>query len=72
MTNVKFQLSIFSSASEGKMVEVEYQGDVNGTVLDILGGVRSICTYVGVHKLKEISRRTTFIRVTQEINNIFN
>ncbi|XP_033646708.1 GMP reductase 1-like [Asterias rubens] len=58
-------------ASEGKTVEVTYRGDVNGTVLDILGGLRSACTYVGAGKLKELSRRTTFIRVTQQTNNIF-
>jgi hypothetical protein len=28
-----------------------------------IGGVRSCCTYVGAGKLKELSRRTTFIRV---------
>lgn len=58
-------------ASEGKTVEVPYRGDVANTVLDILGGLRSACTYVGAGKLKELSRRTTFIRVTQQTNNIF-
>ncbi|XP_038630976.1 GMP reductase 2 [Scyliorhinus canicula] len=59
-------------ASEGKTVEVEFKGDVEGTIRDILGGVRSTCTYVGAAKLKELSRRTTFIRVTQQLNNTFN
>ncbi|XP_065913485.1 GMP reductase 2-like [Dysidea avara] len=58
-------------ASEGKVVEVGYRGDVNETIQDILGGLRSTCTYVGAGKLKELSRRTTFIRVTQQINNVF-
>eukprot|EP00057_Strongylocentrotus_purpuratus_P016114 XP_011670588.1 PREDICTED: GMP reductase 1 isoform X1 [Strongylocentrotus purpuratus] len=58
-------------ASEGKTVEVPYKGDVNCTILDILGGLRSACTYVGASKLKELSRRTTFIRVTQQTNDIF-
>ncbi|KAJ8041805.1 GMP reductase 1 [Holothuria leucospilota] len=58
-------------ASEGKTVEVPYKGEVIDTVLDILGGLRSACTYVGAGKLKELSRRTTFIRVTQQTNNIF-
>lgn len=31
--------------------------------LFVSGGVRSCCTYVGASKLKELSRRTTFIRV---------
>ncbi|XP_007884909.1 GMP reductase 2 [Callorhinchus milii] len=58
-------------ASEGKTVEVEYKGDLEGTVRDILGGVRSTCTYVGAAKLKELSRRTTFIRVSQQLNTVF-
>lgn len=37
---------------------------------DILGGIRSTCTYVGASHLKEISKRTTFIRVTQQINQV--
>lgn len=58
-------------ASEGKTVEIEYRGDVQGTMLDVLGGLRSTCTYVGASKLKELSRRTTFIRVTQQVNEVF-
>lgn len=58
-------------ASEGKSVELEYRGDVNGTIHDILGGLRSTCTYVGAGKLKELSRRTTFIRVTQQTNEVY-
>uniref|UniRef100_A0A667IC59 GMP reductase n=1 Tax=Lynx canadensis TaxID=61383 RepID=A0A667IC59_LYNCA len=58
-------------ASEGKTVEVPFKGDVDHTIRDILGGIRSTCTYVGAAKLKELSRRTTFIRVTQQVNPIF-
>ncbi|XP_007900805.1 GMP reductase 1 isoform X2 [Callorhinchus milii] len=58
-------------ASEGRTVEVPYKGDVESTILDILGGLRSTCTYVGAAKLKELSRRTTFIRVTQQFNQMF-
>uniref|UniRef100_G1SIL8 GMP reductase n=1 Tax=Oryctolagus cuniculus TaxID=9986 RepID=G1SIL8_RABIT len=58
-------------ASEGKTVEVPFKGDVEHTIRDILGGIRSTCTYVGAAKLKELSRRTTFIRVTQQMNPIF-
>ena len=58
-------------ASEGKSVDVPYRGPVKETVLDILGGVRSACTYVGAEKLKELSKRTTFVRVTQQLNEIF-
>ncbi|MEM6699210.1 MAG: GMP reductase, partial [Bacteroidota bacterium] len=58
-------------ASEGKTVEVPYRGAVEATILDILGGVRSSCTYVGAKKLKELTKRTTFIRVQEQHNRIF-
>lgn len=58
-------------ASEGKSVNVPHRGKVDVTVQDILGGVRSTCTYVGASQLKELSKCTTFIRVQQQINNIY-
>jgi GMP reductase len=58
-------------ASEGKEVFLDYRGPVESTLQDILGGVRSACTYVGARKLKELSKCTTFIRVTQQLNEIF-
>ncbi|NVO19535.1 MAG: GMP reductase [Bacteroidetes bacterium] len=58
-------------ASEGKTVEVPYRGKVENTVLDILGGIRSTCTYVGASKLKELTKRTTFIRVSEQENRVY-
>lgn len=58
-------------AAEGKEVLVPYRGEVARTVQEILGGVRSACTYVGARRLKELSKRTTFVRVTQQVNEIF-
>lgn len=58
-------------ASEGKTVKVKYKGPVAETVKDILGGVRSTCTYVGASQLKELSKRTTFIRVQEQHNEVF-
>lgn len=58
-------------ASEGRSVNVPYRGPVKNTVLDILGGIRSTCTYVGAHRLKELSKRTTFIRVEKQMNEVF-
>lgn len=55
-------------ASEGKSVEIEFKGPVERTLQDILGGLRSACTYVGAQHLKELPKRTTFIRVTQQLN----
>ncbi len=59
-------------ASEGKAVQVSYRGKVEDTILDILGGVRSTCTYVGAAKLKELTKRTTFIRVNEQENQVYN
>ena len=58
-------------ASEGKCVLVPYKGEVSSVVKDILGGVRSTCTYVGAVSLKELSKRTTFIRVCEQENTVF-
>jgi len=58
-------------SSEGKTVKVPYRGPVDETIRDILGGVRSACTYVGASELRELSKRTTFIRVTQQLNQVF-
>jgi GMP reductase len=58
-------------ASEGKTVEVPYRGTVENTVQDILGSLRSTCTYVGAKRLKELTKRTTFIRVQEQHNEVF-
>jgi len=50
-------------AAEGRVVEIDYRGSVDDTVQEILGGLRSACTYVGASKLKELSKRTTFVIV---------
>lgn len=58
-------------SSEGRTVTVPYKGDVKNTVLDLLGGLRSTCTYVGAPSLKQLSKCTTFIRVNRQINDVF-
>jgi GMP reductase len=57
--------------SEGKAVLVSYKGDVINTINDLLGGIRSTCTYVGASSLNELNKRTTFMRVTQQANEIY-
>lgn len=59
-------------ASEGKSVEVPYRGPVDATIGEILGGIRSTCTYIGARTLKQLPKCTTFIRVTQQLNPVFN
>ncbi|XP_076181161.1 GMP reductase 1-like [Ptiloglossa arizonensis] len=51
-------------SSEGKTVEVPYKGLVENTILDILGGLRSACTYIGAARLRDIRSCATFIRCT--------
>jgi GMP reductase len=58
-------------ASEGKRVLIDYKGSINNTILDILGGLRSTCTYVGAKELKELSKRTTFIKVNRQSNEVY-
>ena len=58
-------------SSEGRTVDIPYRGPVTKTVLDILGGLRSTCTYVGAECLKQLPKCTTFIRVNRQINDVF-
>lgn len=58
-------------ASEGRTVLTKYKGDVKITIQDILGGIRSACTYAGASKLKYLSKCTTFIRCTETHNRVF-
>jgi GMP reductase len=58
-------------SSEGRTVEVSYRGSVEETIKNILGGLRSTCTYVGAPTLKQLSKCTTFVRCTQQFNSMF-
>jgi len=58
-------------SSEGRTVLVPYRGSVSDTVQEILGGIRSTCTYAGALKLKQLSKCTTFVRCTQTHNGVF-
>ena len=58
-------------SSEGREVLVPYRGAVARTIQDILGGIRSACTYAGAIRLKHLSRCTTFVRCTQTHNSVY-
>ena len=58
-------------SSEGREVLVPYRGEVSRTVQDLLGGIRSTCTYAGAKTLKQLSKCTTFVRVTQQFNAVY-
>ena len=58
-------------ASEGRTLKVKYKGPIENTVLDILGGVRSTCTYINAQNIKNIPKCCTFVRVNNQLNKIF-
>ena len=58
-------------SSEGREVLVPYRGAVEDTLQDLLGGIRSTCTYAGALKLKQLSKCTTFIQCTQQFNGVY-
>jgi len=58
-------------SSEGREVLVPYRGDVANTLQDLLGGLRSTCTYAGAMKLKQLSKCTTFVRVNNQFNKTY-
>ena len=58
-------------ASEGRDVLVPYKGSVMHSIQEILGGIRSTCTYAGAKRLKHLSRCTTFVRCTQTHNSVY-
>ena len=58
-------------SSEGREILVDYKGKVSDTILDILGGLRSTCTYVGAPGLKQLSKCTTFVRCVDTHNRVY-
>lgn len=58
-------------AAEGRKVRIPYRGKVEATVQDILGGLRSACTYVGARELRELPKCTTFVRVNSTHNRVY-
>jgi GMP reductase len=58
-------------ASEGKKVQVPYKGYVKDTIDEILGGLRSACTYAGAKNLKALPKCTTFVKVNRQLNEVY-
>ena len=58
-------------SSEGKTVKLEYRGDVSNTIDDLLGGIRSTCTYVNSINIKNLYKIFIFMRVNNQVNNIY-
>ena len=58
-------------SSEGRHIKIKLKGKLEDTVLDYLGGLRSTCSYINAKNIKDMSKCTTFIRVTQQVNYIY-
>ena len=58
-------------SSEGREVLVPYRGEVANTIQNILGGVRSTCTYAGAKRLKHLPKCATFVRVNNQYNRTY-
>jgi len=57
--------------SEGRCVTIPYKGSTDDTIKDILGGLRSSCTYIGAENIKDFGKKTTFIMVNDTHNRVF-
>ena len=58
-------------SSEGRTVRIPYKGSINSVIQDILGGIRSTCTYVGVNSLEDLEHKARYVRVNNNINRSF-
>jgi len=58
-------------SSEGREIQVPYRGEIANTIQNLLGGIRSTCTYAGAKKLKWLSKCTTFVKTGQQFNSVF-
>ena len=57
--------------AEGKTVTVPYKGIAEDILQDILGGMRSACTYIGANKIKDFGKKTTFVLVNNTYNRVY-
>lgn len=58
-------------SSEGRTVKIKYKGNIENTVLNFLGGIRSTCTYINAQNIKNMSKCCTFVRVNRQLNTIY-
>jgi GMP reductase len=57
--------------SEGKKIVIEERGKIDNTAKEIMGGIRSACTYVGASNLDQLHKNASFVRVNNQYNKIF-
>ena len=57
--------------NEGRHIELPDRGPVKDTVEDILGGVRSACTYIGARRLKDMPKCASFVTTNNVQNKVY-
>ena len=62
---------IITGSSEGKCVKIEYKGPVMNTIKNLLGDLRSTCTYVNAKDIKDLEKNIIFYRVDNIVNKIY-
>jgi GMP reductase len=70
MAKHKIQIENYKT-EEGKVVRLKHKGAISNTLIDITGGLRSCCAYVGANQLSELPENTIFIRVAEQENQIY-
>ena len=55
--------------NEGRDLLIPCKGSIKSVLKQIQGGLRSVCTYVGAENITQLYKRTTFVRVNNQINN---
>ena len=58
-------------SNEGRHIRLPYRGAVKQTVEDILGGVRSSCTYIGARRIKDMAKCASFITTYNAQNKVY-
>ena len=57
--------------NEGRAITIPDRGPVKNTIEDLLGGVRSTCTYIGATRLKDVPKCSHFVRVNNVVNKVY-
>ena len=57
--------------NEGRVITIPDRGPVKNTIEDMLGGIRSACTYIGAIRLKDVPKCASFVRTNSVINKTY-
>ena len=57
--------------NEGRLISIPHRGPVKNTLEDIIGGVRSACTYIGARRIKDMAKCASFVQTANVINRVY-